>query len=471
MVESGNTLTLPTGGQLTIARQLYNQGSFTINSGGSLIISGAITNNGTITSQRTFPQTTQAWHMLAAPIAGGITANGFNPGENDAFYAWHEPNPGTWVNYKNTTDPPTFTDVNDGDNFVPGKGYLVAYNGENPIKTFTGTLNTGDVNFVLKNSGDTKAWTYITGWNLIGNPYSSGIDWNKATRTQFQDNFAYVYNPNKDGGAGYVDIDGGAANAFIGSHQAFFVLATAAANDQNFTFTNAMQVHDGDFLKNSHAGNGIVLRLSSDQYYDETTIRLREDAQCARDRQDAVKMYSFDAQVPQLYSISEDEIPLSVNSLPEVDPENAIALGTKIPANGQFTLTLQQSDEIMAANSVYIEDRLTGIIHKLSDAAYSFSAEMGDHTGRFYLYFGMVSISEPQPEIRIPIWQDGQHVCISGAENFDHIHLFDLQGRLLLQKQINGEGLQQIPAPQVNGIYIIRLSSRQHTIHQKIVIN
>lgn len=471
MVESGNILTLPTGGQLTVARQLDNQGSFTIQSGGSLIINGVLNNNGTITSERPFPQTTQAWHMLAAPIAGGIAANGFNPGENDAFYAWHEPYPGTWVNYKNTTAPPTFTDVNGGDNFVPGKGYLVAYTGENPSKTFTGTLNTGDVNFVLKNSGATKAWTYITGWNLIGNPYSSGIDWNKAARTQFQDNFAYVYNPNKDGGAGYVDIDGGAEDAFIGPHQAFFVLAKTEANDQNFTFTNAIQVHDGDFMKNSHAGNGIVLRLSNDQYYDETTIRLREDALKARDRQDAVKMYSFDAQVPQLYSIPEDEIPLSVNSLPEVDPENAIALGTKIPANGQFTISLVQSDEIMESAGIYLEDRLTGIIHKLSDAAYSFSAEMGDHTGRFYLYFGMVSIHELQPEIRIPIWQEGQRVCISGAEKFDHIQLFDLQGRLLLQKQINGEGLQQIAAPHVSGIYIIRLSSRQYTIHQKIVIN
>ncbi len=78
---------------------------------------------------------------------------------------------------------------------------------------------------------------------MIGNPYSSSVDWNLATRTQFQDEFAYMYDPNKDGGAGYVYVNGASANAYIPPHQGFFVLAEQAANGQNFTFTNSMQTH------------------------------------------------------------------------------------------------------------------------------------------------------------------------------------------------------------------------------------
>jgi hypothetical protein len=473
-IEPDAALTISAGKALTVNDDFVNEGTLTISSSssvtGSLIINGAITNEGNIFSQRSFPQSSQAWHMLAAPVASGIVTNSFNPGENDAFYAWLEPSPGTWVNYKNTSSSPTFGEVNGGDNFVPGKGYLVAYTGENITKTFTGTLNTGSVNFVLKNSGGLKAWNFITGWNLIGNPYSSGIDWNLATRTQFQDNYAYIYNPNKDGGAGYVDIDGDSENAYIGPHQAFFVLATTSANDQNFTFTNAMQVHDGVFLKNSNAVSGIALRLSNDQYYDETTIRIRENALYLRDRQDAVKMFSFDAQVPQLYSISEDEIPLSVNSLPDVSPEKAIALGMQLPSDGQFTLSLQQFHEFMASSGIYLEDRLSGAIHKLCNAAYSFNAEAGEITDRFYLHFGIVGIAEQNPAIQIPIWQQGRHICISGTGDYDQILLFDIRGRLLLQKPTNGEALHQIQAPLTSGIYIVRLVSSKHSVYQKIFI-
>jgi len=214
----------------------------------SLIVLGAveINNSGKTNAERYLPGSVQAWHILGAPVGGmAINGSGFDPGNDDDFYAWDEPSPGIWVNYKNTTVSPTFSTVNNGDNFLPGKGYMIAYNSANPIKTFGGDLNAGDVTFNLKNSGS-KSWTYNSGWNLIGNPYSSAIDWNTATRTQFQDDYAYVYDPNKNGGEGYVFVNGGAADAFIGPNQGFFVLATVAANNQDFVFTNAIQTHGGD---------------------------------------------------------------------------------------------------------------------------------------------------------------------------------------------------------------------------------
>ena len=212
---SCNNLTIENGASLTIESNVSGTGS--------LIINGTLSNNGTISSQRYFPGATSLnWHMVSAPVASmGIAASGFAPTTGD-FYAWDEPTPGTWVNYKQTTGELTFSGVNGGDNFVPAKGYLLAFTESNPTHTFSGSLNTGNQTFILKNSIG-KDWSYSSGWNLMGNPYSSAIDWYMADKTSFLDEFAYAYDPQANEGAGaYVPIDGSGENAYISANQGFF---------------------------------------------------------------------------------------------------------------------------------------------------------------------------------------------------------------------------------------------------------
>jgi len=101
--------------------------------------------------------------------------------------------------------------------FTKAKGYLVAYSatyGTNAFD-FSGTLNTGDIATpMLTYSGSAQK-----GANLIGNPYPSAFDWSSADKTQFDDNFAYIYNESKIGGAGYKGL-----NDIIAPNQGFFVI-------------------------------------------------------------------------------------------------------------------------------------------------------------------------------------------------------------------------------------------------------
>ena len=371
------------------------------------------------------------------------------------------------MNYDNTGTP-SFSNVNGGMDFVPGKGYLVAYNAADPTKTFVGTLTTGNVNFQLKRSG-AKAWTYYTGWNLMANPYSSAIDWNLATRTQFEDNFAYAYDPNKSGGEGYENIDGSQANAYIAPHQAFFVRAKLAADGQNFTFTNAIQSHGGSNYKNGNSASGIVLRLASGDFYDETTIRLMDESTANRDRNDAVKMYSFNPAVPQLYSLSDDGASLAVNSLNQINAEQPIAMGFKAGTNATFTLSLVQSDAHLAANGLFIEDKNLGTIHRLDQSAYSFNAEPGEVTERLVLHFGLVGLAEPAQESAANVWFAGEQLYLQSSEAFQQMDLFDLQGRRIFSSGLSNAPLQTININKLqNGLYIVRLSGAEKVFSAKV---
>ena len=463
-----NNLTVNSGATLTI--QSTSSGT------GSLIINGTLSNSGTITTYSYFPGSTLwNWHMISAPVLSmDISESNFivDPAANYDFYAWDEPTPGTWSNYKNESVVPIFNTINGGDNFVPGKGYLVAYNEANPTKTYTGTLNTGNQTFTLKNSGS-KSWTYVTGWNLIGNPYSSSIDWNLATRTQFQDNYAYAYNPNKDGGAGYEEINGANTNAYIAPHQGFFVLATTDANDESFTFTNSIQTHgDGsNIYKNTNNDDALILRLAYNNYYDETSIMLDEQSTFNRDCRDALKMFSFDNAVPQLYCFSDNEIPLAVNSMPEITTQKSIPLGMHLPEQGIFTISISQPSISIGLAGIYLEDHVQNTIHKLSESDYSFVAESGDINDRFTIHFGIVGIDESISQVsKIQTYASNNTLYILNPnQKRGTVTIYNLTGQKVTTFKLTGETRQQQQLNIADMINIVKIQTNDEVISEKVI--
>jgi len=443
---------------------------------GSLIINGTLSNSGSITSQCYLEGAAQAWHMISGPAVVDISNNSWNPGDNDDFYAWKETSPGIWVNYKNTTASPTFAEVNGGDNFVAAKGYLVAYEGSNPTKTFTGTLNAGDKTFTLRNSGG-KSWSYVTGWNLLGNPYSSSIDWSQVDHSGtslFQDDYAYAYNPAKNEGAGgYENIDGGLANAYIPPHQGFFVIAKQNSNGQNFTFNNSMQTHgnNSNIYKSTNEEDALKLRISGNNHYDETIIRLDEQSAFIRDRRDALKMYSFDNSVPQLYSISENEVPLAVNSIPEISTEKSIQLGVLVPEQGIYTISISQPSVSIGEAGIYLEDHVQNTIHKLSESQYGFASESGNITDRFTIHFGIMGFEESiKKTVSIQTYTCKNILYILNPEmKQGTVTIYNLNGQRVVAFELTGDSKQQLTINTVDLINIVKVQTKDDVISNKVV--
>ncbi|MBK9292806.1 MAG: T9SS type A sorting domain-containing protein [Bacteroidetes bacterium] len=492
-VHNGATLRI-NGSNISVASlTIETGGSVVIEPGKSLTVSGTLTNNAfssdlviksnasgtgslihstsgvSATVERYFPQTSQAWHFLSAPVGGSISSSAFVPGTSDDFYAWHEPSPGTWVNYKNTTVSPTFPDVN-GSNFVAGQGYLVAYTGSGPTKNFSGTLNQGNVSIQLKNSSGSKSWTYESGWNLLGNPYPSGIDWNSVDRSLFDDNYAYAYNPNKSGGEGYETINGGSSGAYIAPHQGFFVKAKTTSNNQNFTFTNSIRVHGGTYFKSSQNVDKISIRLAAYDYFDETEIRLLEGSQLERDRQDALKLFSFNNQVPQLYSFSSDSVMLAVNSIPEFYNDLEIPLGFKAPVSGVMTLSLQDTQGKFNNYSWRLIDKLTNVVWNLSQQPYIFTTSQGSDNERFALKLGIVGINEnPEDATKLQAAMHNGQLWVNNPSANSLLRIHDLSGRLLQQMRLTEAGLQQLNTHLKAGAYILHLQGSNQTLSAKVI--
>ncbi len=464
-IESGTTMDLTTG-DLVLESDVSGDVS--------LIVLGAveINDNGKTNAERYLPGSEQAWHFLSAPVGGmAISGSVFEPGDNDDFYAWDEPSPGTWSNYKNTTVAPIFSVINGGDNFVAAKGYLLAFNEANPTKTFSGDLQVGDLDFTLKNSSSDKDYSYNEGWNLMANPYSSAIDWNDATRSQFQDDFAYVYDPAAGGGGGgFIDIDGSSADAFIAANQGFFVHAITGANNQSFTFTNAMQAHGGTFYKSKAEDEKLVLRLTGDQFYDETTIRKRDESTFSKDRVDAYNMNSFNVNAPNIYSISSDNVNLSVNSIPQIGTENNIRIGFTAPKNGLYTIKVVEASSYMMDYNIYLEDLMVNTLHKISDSDYSFTTDAGEIDDRFVLHFGITDINNDEEPDMLNIWVYNNKLFIVSEIKQARLEIFDMQGSLMSSKTINVNGKYSETLNFRSGIYVVRLQNGDMVESNRITI-
>ncbi|HSW64274.1 MAG TPA: T9SS type A sorting domain-containing protein [Dissulfurispiraceae bacterium] len=463
-ITSGRTLTVGSGVHLSVAGVLSNY----FGEEGLILLSGSSLTHATIgihaTMRRLFTGS-ERWRLISSPVEVQDIVDPWTPGGTYIdgtgfdFYAWSEA-ASTWLNQKVT--------ANELSHFLPGRGYLVSFQGADRTLPFLGPLNAGDITVPLTrlNTGAHR------GANLLGNPYPSSIDWNSATRTPFIDDFAYVYDPLKSGGEGYVPVDGRSPGALIAPNQGFFVIAAAT---DSFKFTNTMRRHGGVF-KNAPVVENLVLRLSQGGFFDETTLRLIPESEWERDRSDAIKMFSFNPAVPQLFSLSANQVQLDVNSVPQVRTDSEFTIGLRAPSTGQYTLSLQSTLGAFATGGdVFIRDLTTGVVQNLSsNPAFSFHATQGDHPGRFVLsYTQPTSVGNvPDASTAIYVYNQVLYLNFAREENNDRqMQVIDLSGRVVLAKRLPGGvtsmqvllGLQQ-------GVYIVRITGENTSVARRVMV-
>lgn len=406
-----------------------------------------------------------AWHMVCAPVnAMAIASSGWAPDADEDFYLWYEPNPGTWVNYKNTSTEPTFETINGSGNFAAGKGYLVSYNTANPTNNFeSSALHAGNYSITLDKSNG-KSWDWNAGQNLIGNPYPSGLDWSLVNKSGIvTEIYAQVYNANNAGGAGYEPVNGP-----IASGQGFFV--QAESNGAMLVLEPSQQVHTTTPIFMKNAEDKLVLRLTAGQYYDETKILLNGASADEHDFYDATKFFSFEPQVPQLYTLATDGWRLAINSMQAVTETTVIPLSIEVQESGSMNISLTETEGTFVGLDIILHDVLTNTMHKLSDGPYYFLANADDNLDRFLLKFGVVGIHDVPGNSELKAWmQNNLLYVLNPNAPTASIELYNIQGQVILRKEI-GQGLQDISVNVATGTYLVIMRTEHAVAMKKLFI-
>jgi len=415
------------------------------------------------------------FHLLSSPVSGQAISPAFSdPANNntDDFFKFDETTY-TWINYRDDAG----TGVNSGfgeNTLLTGRGYLVSY-ANDATRSFTGALNTG----TLVSGTGLPALTYTSslnasqsGWNLMGNPYPSAIDWDNVTASQYTnlDNAIYVYDNASASYKEYVGGVGTLTDGIIPVSQGFFIHANADA--PSLTLENDDRVHSAAAVyKNSPAENVVRLKVEGNNRYDETIVRFTDEATTGFDGAwDAYKLYGASS-VPTFYSTAGNQ-KLSVNALPSTSLESFVPLAVEAGAPATYTLELAENSLPESIN-ITLEDLNTGTLQQLNtSASYQFTAAPGEDPDRFRLHFkDAASVAEPAPGIKATIYAiEGNIHVINGSNVNADVSVTDLAGRCLANSTVSSNGSVDLNMQEHTGVFIVRLASDEGSVARKVFV-
>lgn len=367
------------------------------------IIGGSI--SGDIIMQRYIDAGATNWRFITSPISGTTIADlnddfitsGFTGSD---FPFWPTvANPWASIYYYDETQPGIqdsgFVAVTDvGNPIGVGEGMWV-WSGDTITGTqpFTidvqGPPNMGNINLPLSytNSG----FPADDGWNMVGNPYPSTLNWDDPSITKTGINNAiYIWNTNSQQFASYVGGLGtnGGSN-YIASSQAFWLQTTSAT--ANVQVTEASKTYaDGSFLKQGSGVNPLTINVQNSAGTDQTIINFEENATINFDASfDALKMISVNPSLPNISTIMQNNnsIEYSINQLPEQEINILIKITTGV--SGLHTINITGKNNFSNNSCLLLEDLFTGTIYDLNVTS-SFTSFIYDTTStpRFLLKFG-----------------------------------------------------------------------------------
>lgn len=274
-----------------------------------------------------------------------------------------------------------------------GTGYDV-YHFKNNIVNLEGTFNTGNVGIPISNTNGAEVSEH-EGWNFIGNPYPSAIDWDASsgwTKTNVN-NAIYIWDEDLQNFVAYVSgvgVNGG--SRYIPPMQGFFVKASSPGSGY-IGMSNDIRITNTDSKFKSTNAESATLRinLSNAWYSDETIIRYKDDAQLNFDNgYDALKKFSTNTSVSQIFTKTGKEELLMVNTLPSTTEYSEIQLYVNINNRGEYILDFEGAWNFDATKTVYLEDVLLDtLIDLLSVQQYSFYSERAQELERFKVHIGM----------------------------------------------------------------------------------
>lgn len=377
----GNQLTIVTDRGLNINTSYTNNGITLVDASpnghsGSLITPAAITNTGTCSFKSSIAK--NKWHCISSSVTNAQIETVFSDlaSHNNNFYRYDETSAGGyWVQQTTGT-------------MNPGQGYYMYYF-SNKYKTHSGTYNSGPVNVPLTYSASGRL-----GWNFVGNPYPSAIDWDAAgwTKTNIED-AVYI----KNGPAWETYVGGVGSCRYIYQGQGFFVKALSGGG--SLGFSTSVQLHrNADNLKNMDEANAVSdpilqLSVSNDSMLNNVYLRFKDNATSNFDISwDAYKIFSEINSYPEAFFLTTSNDTLSINSTPFTGNDTIIPLGVKIGVQGTYKIKAEQILNFDPSIDIFIEDAQTSIWTNLKEEAnYSFASGPCRDINRFFLHFFRLS--------------------------------------------------------------------------------
>ncbi len=463
-IEPKATLTVQNGGRLTVSGDLMLESEFAVASYPAALVDQTA-DGVTITGSKTVQMEIRGapvgdndqWHLISSPVSSFNSSDVFW----NCFLRTFDESTGAYVNVGE--DPAVDTDM---------EGYATMYyygTGAPTTKMleFTGSLNTGNKSITCtKTEGQ-------SGWNLVGNPYPSAVDWDLVTGDNYPgglDNTLYVVD-----GASVKSYkpDGapvGDPSNIIPAMQGFFV--KCITNNTDLTFKNSYRVsNQATFLKSDFDMHNVLAFVAENEtgLKDYMNVYFRENASPGFDYDwDITKFFHWSELSPQVYVI-EDGAYFTNNAYDSQNKPESVEIGFYSGTDGAYKIGLKGTSEIDDDIALHLYDRKENIHVDLREIdQYEFNYSVNDDPARFKLMLNTTGI-EDQDYFPFNVWLSGNQLMVNtGDMKVEQIRLYDVSGKLLKDVS-NAQNQTAIQLPAAKSVYIIQMVTLEGVYSKKIV--
>jgi len=420
------------------------------------------------------------WWYISPPVSNA-PSEVFDAVDHTNHYAYYWEEPTTNHGWNQITDNTTSLGVM--------KGYATKFIDGDKVAGFSGSINNGTLSIALTRTvGET-----FEGFNLVGNPYISAIDWGDETndpggadwlaKTNIENNSIWyrtngtfaTYNGNSG-----VGTNGG--QRYIPAMQGFWVRVSSGQTTGELQVDNTVRTHGSvSMYKSAQVKNNTLLHLnvSNGTFNDEIALSFAPSATEGYDIYDTEKMFATNAAVPQLFTYS-DGHKLAINSLPVLTGNRVIPLGFVNNITEQMTIRIRGISNLDPNVKVFLEDKITGEMHDMTDIqTYTFEANPSSDTGRFILHFNQTQgvLSQEPLKIKKPlnVYASGKTIYVNPGSDIGkakHLTVFDITGKLIYQEDlnINNSTLHTFSLNKANGMYLVKLTGTNFSKTYRVFI-
>lgn len=353
------------------------------------------------------------------------------------------------------------------------KGYIAKSPAQNTTINFTGgSLNTGS-----KSVSDLPV-----GFNLVGNPYPSHVNWTDAVKMGISTSIwyrskstgSYLFQTYNVAGEG-ISVNGG--TNIISPMQAFWIKVTDATN--TLGFSNAMRSHqdqsvETNRLKVPKASTQKLLRLqvSNGTNKDEAVVYFQPNAQNSVDEFDSQKMFNNITDVPEIYTQIETE-KLVINGMSEIQYDTEIPVGFSTLQANSFSIKLSELNNFDSNTIVVLKDNNLKIEQDLTvGTAYHFESGVTNTSNRFSLIFRTpdnVTGVDKTTQLNAQIFVNTKNQIIIIAPEKCRYIVYNALG----QNQLDGilkSTRESIDKRLNSGIYFVELSTANRRKITKVIV-
>lgn len=477
------TLTLQTGA-------LTSAGLLTLNlNAGAIAGTGSGSISGNIIAKKDIPSI--GYHYLSAPLANltvadwndNLALNSASPMQN--YYYYNEAS----VSSNYLTGWTYITSTASSLNSL--KGFALYFPSTNTNVNMTAAYDHSVTSYAgsVTLTRSTPAGNGADGWNLVGNPFPSPLDWGAVsgwTRTNIYDAI-YYWDPVNNRYASYVNAastNGG--TRYIPAMQSFWIrVDTTGSSNKSVSFgmTNSVRTTTTDgstpaVWRLSGESNVMSLKVTGNNASDETIVRFSDEATDLFDGSiDAYKLMN-DGGTPSFFSILKNN-QYSINSLPIPENPTLLPLGLKVAKSGKYSISVTQIAPIDNSIDVVFVDKLLNKTQDLKyDTVYHFDYDIHDTIPRFYLNLGPAAITgnEHETYTTVSISNVSNYLnlaFINVPEGPASVDITDLTGRSVFHdnelKPSSGSYTKNMSAF-AQGIYLIQVACNNKHYSAKILI-